>query len=311
MKKYNPLMWMIVLVLSTFSVVACSDDEESEWAASYVYLERTDPLQIYKTFHFTHSAAGVIGDDVTTTFVARTQKPVTADVRVKISVTCEGISTEAIRLTKQEVLIKAGEMKSEEITAQVDMAFAESSHDKKEYQFKLLIDEIQTDAPNTLLSTTLKQMVLPIFKSAYVNLALGVPAEAKLMADRSVWTVTMESGLQGAVANLTDGSTSTDVARDGQGFWVMIDFGEAKTIAGIKIQHYGRGISYTATEVELLTSNDGSNWSSMSAVKPNSSIQNILLISPVEARYLKYQMLSIYGSRVSVTELDVYEKNHP
>lgn len=312
MKKYCNLILMITLMFSSFSFVACSDDEEGEWKATYVYLERVDSEIIYKAFNFTHSAVGLIGDEVTTTFVARTQKPVTSDVKVQLNTMGNDIPAENITLTKQEVVIKAGEMKSEEVTANVDMTFAESIHDKKSYQFQLIIDQIQTGAKNTFLSESLNKLMFPINKTAYRNLELSTPPNSTLIDSkeaRAAWTVTMESGLEGTPDKLIDGSTGTDVARNEKGFWIAVDLNEAKTVSGIRTRHWSS--SFAPTEVEIFYSDDGSTWKSMSTIQTSGGTQTIRFISPVTTRYLKYQMLSIASGRVDMTEFYIYELNKP
>lgn len=79
MKNFYKLILMAALSLGAAPfVTSCSDDEEAdEWNATYVYLQREDYLvSNVKTFNLTHDAEGIGGDEISMTFAAKTQKPV-------------------------------------------------------------------------------------------------------------------------------------------------------------------------------------------------------------------------------------------
>lgn len=117
----------------------------------------------------------------------------------------------------------------------------------------------------------------------------------------------MEEGVDGAPNNLIDGKTGTDVALNNKGFWFTVDLGETRFLTGIKTNHWGN--AYAPREVEILQSENGMTWKSLSSLAiPGSSTQNITFISPITTRYLKYQIITIStNGRTDVTEFNVYE----
>lgn len=105
---------------------------------------------------------------------------------------------------------------------------------------------------------------------------------------------------------LIDGKTGTDIALNNKGFWFTVDLGEAKVLTGIKTNHWGN--TYAPREVEILQSDNGTTWKSLSSLAISGATQNITFISPITTRYLKYQIIIIASSgRTDVTEFNVYE----
>ena len=57
-----------------------------------------------------------------------------------------------------------------------------------------------------------------------------------------------------------------------KGFWFTVDLGEAKVLTGIKTNHWGN--AYAPREVEILQSENGMTWKSLSSLAiPGSSTQ--------------------------------------
>ncbi|NCC10353.1 MAG: DUF4989 domain-containing protein [Bacteroidia bacterium] len=310
MEKRYRKAWMLVIVGVAALFTACSSDEEAnEWNATYVYLERADHLITSKSYALTHGASGISGDEVTTTFSAKVQKPASSDITVDLSTTLGETYADKVALSKKQVTIKAGQTSSEEITATIgDWSFLQENRAPVALDWTIAVGSIQTKAGNVRISSNLRVLKLPITKTAFINVAFGQPEEGALAADRSAWTMAVEEGTRGGAATrLIDGSTSTDIARDGgKGFWITADFGQPLTLTGVYARFWGT--YYSATEVELYVSEDGRNWESQSAVRTSGSVQSIKFLQPVTARYLKYNMNKIYYNTVSITEFNVYAK---
>ncbi|WP_303033478.1 DUF4999 domain-containing protein, partial [Bacteroides acidifaciens] len=108
-------------------ISSCSDDEEvfNEWNATYVSLQRNDYLSgDVKKFNLTHDANWVGGDEIKMVFTVKTQKAVSTDMVVTLSVNSEteGLDANQITLSSSQVTLKEGQMISEEITATVEPA---------------------------------------------------------------------------------------------------------------------------------------------------------------------------------------------
>lgn len=97
----------------------------------------------------------------------------------------------------QEVVIKAGETASDDVTVKVsDWSFANATHAETVYDFNVVVGSIQTNAPNTLISPAQKAFKVNVTKATYLNLANGEPANSQLISDRSGWKINVEKELK-------------------------------------------------------------------------------------------------------------------
>lgn len=306
MKKYYKLMTMAVCLIGSLSFVSCNDDDdENEWNATYVYLERTDYLAKPKTFNLMHREGAITGDEVSSTFTVKTQKPAASDIIVDLSATFK--PEDKVVLSKKQVTIKAGTTSSEEATVSVpNWDFELENLNKATYNLDVTIDSIDTGAGNTFISQNLKTLKMTINK-AFVNAEFGEPAVGQLVEDRSGWTMAISEGTRGGSADrLIDGIDGTDIARENGVFWITADLGEVKTLTGVWVKCWGS--SYSPTKVEISISENGKDWVSQGIVNTGGSPQSISFLQPVKTRYVKYDILDTTSSTVSIREFNVYEK---
>lgn len=293
-------------------ISSCSDDEEvfNEWNATYVSLQRNDYLSgNVKKFNLTHDANGIGGDEIKMAFTVKTQKAVSTDMVIALSAKSEteGLDASQIVLSSSQVTLKEGQMTSEEITATVDPTIFASIMEKTSFSFSVSISNVTTNDKNTVISSSLSTLPVIINKTAYCNLKSGTPDNSQLINNRTGWIVNVEEGVDGVPNNLIDGKTGTDVALNNKGLWFTVDLGETKLLTGIKTNHWG--YAFARREVEILQSENGTTWKSLSSLTiPSNSTQNITFISPITTRYLKYQIITIStNGRTDVTEFNVYE----
>lgn len=312
MKFIYQFICMAALMVGTaLSFSSCKDDgaTENEWNATYVYIQRNDYLILNNSqFSIKHSPAGIVGD-VEITFKMKIQKPATEDITGVLQVTANGdIPASVFTLSSDRPVIKAGSTESEEITftltGKEELA---QTQEMLSGEFEIRLAEIQTGNFNTVITTNQSLAAIPVSLTkqefSINNLEVGEPENSKTM-DRTSWYVQIEDGVEGTPSNLTDGNLYTDVARDKTGFWITIDFQTAKTITGIRTNHWGGG--YCPTQIEMFSSDDGQKWKTMGTLDVSGNVHYIKFITPVTTRHIKYQMLKV-PSRVDVTEFNVYE----
>ena len=286
---------------------SCSDSEEedNEYTTSFVYLQRNDYLDDEKVFIITHNSITGLGGKVDMPFRVKVQRPTSVDVTVNLAVqTSEGLEGKIV-LSSQQVVIKAGEMQSEELTASMpDLSFLSGTEDAMSYTFSVIMESIQSTSQSVRASSIYNALPATINKEALSvdNLKSGVP-ENSVLDDRSKWTLTLMDGVQGTASDLIDGNGGSDVAMDNSGFWITVDLGSKKTVTGINTQHWSSG--YAPSKVVIYISEDGNKWKSMGDIRTSGSTQNISLKVPMDTRFLKYDMLS-YPKRVDVTEFNIY-----
>lgn len=316
MKITYQLILMIFLLAGISSgLSSCKDDEssENEWNATYVYIQRNDYLVLNNsTFTLKHSPGGIAGN-VEITFKLKVQKPAAKDITGILQVSGTGdIPLSAFSLNTDQPVIKAGETESEDIILSLSDTGKEElaqTHDLLSGEFKIQLVNLQTENANTIISTNsaLTSIAFSLTKQEYSinNLEKGTPENSHLM-DRTSWYVQVDPAAQGNATNVIDGNVYSDIAQDNAGFWITIDFQTPKTITGIVTNHWGN--AYCPTQIELFTSDNGTEWKTMGTLDVQESIQYVKFISSVTTRHLKYQIVK-YPIRVDVTEINVYEAN--
>lgn len=310
MKYLYKSVMIIVAFFASFAMTSCGDDDvvQNEWNATYVYLQADDYLRPeYSTFTLSHTVEGLTGNSALK-FKVKTQKAVEKDVRVNLSVTgVDDFDVSKVKISNASPVIKAGQSESEEITVDFeDRSFLAAIEDAVEFQYNVSVSSIETDMDNTRISSNLDDILVTIKKTALLMLETGEPENSTLM-DRSGWNITLQDGVEGMAANLVDNNTNTDVAINNTGFWLTIDLGAETKVTGIKTLHWGS--IYCPSKIELSVSNDGTTWKSLGVLDVSGSEQNVKMLTTPMARYIRYEMLSITGSRVDITEFYVYQSN--
>lgn len=307
MKNRISLSIAVLLGVLTPTLSSCDDKEEAfnEWTATYVSLQRQDYLSgDVKEFKLSHDASGIGGDEVSLTFNVKTQQPAPADITVALQVEGEeGLPADMITLSNRSVTLRQGETQSETITATIDRKTFAETKDKFSHAFQISIADITTSDKNTVVSEYLRTLRANVSKTAYCNLKLATPPNSALMTNQTDWDFAFQDGVENAGSNSVAGTGGNDVATNGVPFWVTIDLKKSQEVRGIQTRHWGA--AYAPTAIEIYYSADGVNWTSLGEIATSGSSQNITFITPIETRYLKYQMVTVPG-RVDLTALYVY-----
>lgn len=307
MKNRISLSVAVLLGMLAPALSSCDDQEEAfnEWTATYVSLQRQDYLSgDVKVFNLSHDITGINGDEITLTFNVKTQQPAPADITVTLDAASKGeLDASLITLSHPTVVLHRGETMSEDITATINRDNFNDIKDKVAYDFEVSISNITTTDKNTVISDYLRTLRANISKTAYCNLKAAIPENSALLTNKQDWEFAFQEGVENAGSNSVAGTGGSDVATNGVPFWVTVDLKKIQTLQGIQTKHWGS--NYAPTEIEILHSTDGIEWSSLGVTATSGGTQNITFIAPVETRYLKYQMLKVPG-RVDLTALYIY-----
>lgn len=314
MKKFFHYIIMAALLGGTVPFVSCSDDDENqlnEWNMSYVSLLPVDYLRPVPTFTLKHIMDEGIEGSVELEVMATLQRPASRDVTVNIDATCDGIGADKIVKSNNTALIKAGSLKSEPVTVSItDWADIESTEEAAEYTLNIKIAGIVSEAVEVANSEFNQSIAVKINKEqAKMEEFLFFnqePENSTLHSNVTDWDFSFMDGVENAGSNSVAGTGGSDVATNGTPFWVSVDFKDIKKLTGIKTSHWAS--AYAPTKIEILTSDNGSTWKSWGEVQTSGATQNIAFKNVVEARYLKYQMITVPG-RVDITKLHVYMAN--
>lgn len=319
MKKFFHYILMAAFISGTIPFSSCNDDDENqlnEWNMGYISLLPVDYLRPIPSFKLTHSVDNGIQGEVSYDVMATLQKPVSADVKVKISATCEGINAEHINVS--DAIIKAGNTKSDPVTISItDWSDIAGNTDDVEYTLNIKIVGIETTATEVTNGEFNQAIAVKINKEHAKRegfLSYGTPENSTLMDKnkRGDWGWTYSSPTNTAIENQgnadIDATGTSDLASNAP-YTIVVDFKESLKITGVSTRAYGG--YYAPKKVEIYTSEDGVKWTpSLGDVTlSSSSTQNIAFKEAVQARYLKYKMLQIMSGRVSLWSLLPYLAN--
>lgn len=316
MKKFFHYILMAAFLGGTVPFTSCSDDEENqlnEWNMGYISLLPVDYLRPIPSFNLTHSVDNGVQGEVSIDVMATLQKPTSADVKVKISATCEGINAEHISVS--DAVIKAGATKSEPVTVSItDWSDIAGNTDDVEYTLNIKIAGIETVATEVTNGEFNQAMAIKINKEHAKRegfLSYGMPENSTLMDsnNRGNWGWTYSSPSNTPVENqgnaAIDATGKSDLASNAP-YTIVVDFKESLNITGIYTYAYAG--NYAPKKVEIYTSEDGVQWTpSLGEVVLNKeSQQNITFKEAIQTRYIKYEMLELMSGRVSLWYLLPY-----
>lgn len=314
MKKFFQYMLMAAFIGGTVSFTSCNDDDENqvnEWNMSYVSLLQSDYLRPIESFTLKHVEDKGIEGSVEYKVMATLNKPTSQDVTVNITATCDSISADKVILSSNTATIKAGETKSEDVTISItDWSDIVTNNAECDMVLTIQMDGISTtaaDITNSEFNQSIKVNIKKEQAKPEEFLFFGyAPENSTLMTNKTDWTFEFMEGVENPNSNTVAGTGGNDVATNGVPFWFTVDFGEVYNVTGIQTRHWGAG--YAPTEIEVFTSDNGTDWKSMNTVQTYGSAQAIAFKEPRATRYLKYQMITVPG-RVDVTAFYVYVAN--
>lgn len=310
----------LLLALPIIASSCCSDSNEAiqdEWTATYVYLQRIDYLTPSpKKFHLAHRSDGVKGE-IAMPFVAKTQKPCTQDIKVHFSlisktdkVSLEFLNQKGEPLTDNVLVIKAGQTHSDTIKV-VGSKFEQLKDIEEQWEtnFQVNLTDIETAQENTFISPVkdLQKLTAKIEKKPHLTLSLGQPANSDVL-DRANWSITLDDIAEHPASNLFDEDFGTDVASSNNGFSFVLDLGAETALSGLYTTSWAYQVgTYAPQEIELLVSNDNTNWRSLGRIATGTGIQQVVFEEQPTARYLRYVITKMPSSkRVSLTEFYLF-----
>lgn len=302
-KIYNLLILSLLMVGAT----SCSSDDcFNEWDATYAYLAPEHLGLLTTEFTLLHKTE-IEGPETKIQFYAALNKASTKDVVVELLLdTSKTLNQSMVSLSSQTVTIPAGKLKSEPIQMSIEDWSSQSNiTSETEYSANVKLAKVQT---KDILTGAQSKLGMLITKQALLNIAVGAPKEGTLIADRAAWNITVQEEVENAnnPGVLIDGTT-TDVAVNSGGFWIIIDLTKSTLVTGIKTNSWAS--SFAPRGIELFVSDNGVKWESHGKLQTSGAEQNIKFVTPVTTRYIKYDIFrGSSNGRLDITEFNVYAK---
>ena len=266
------------------------------------------PVGTLETFELAHTQNGVSGE-VSFSVKARLSGESAEDVTVTLKAECDGISSDRIQLSSQQLTVSAGRKESTGVTVSVsDWSELASNQNAAEYTLTVSIAEASDDIDENASSVSVTiskaayiESSFPDFSGDFLTLSTandivaGGYTENRTAAD---WTFEFWATNGGTIENTTGNTLCGDGTAD-----LAIDNDE-KTLGGLYFQHWGS--SFCPSKIRLSVSDDGETWVPMGEIG-TSSRNYIKFRDEVVTRYMKYEMLEA-TSRVDIMYMFIYEK---
>lgn len=279
-----------------------------EGKATELYLESSDAVSSGEVdMRLDIPADGSVGGDKSFTFNVATKKAVVNDVKVNLKLEgIDGFDVSNIELSNFSPVIKAGNLKSEAVTLSFkNEDFITSVVDEKTFSFKVIMESIEPDLDYVRINEADASFNVNIVKPVKCQMAVGVPENSEFISDRSVWEIEVEPGVENGPDNLVDNNTSSDVAVDNKGFWVIVNLKEKTNVTGLCTYHWGS--PFYPTRIKVSVSVNGSEWKSLGELNVSGGQQHIKFNEMQEVQYVKYEMIETASSRVDITEFYIYK----
>lgn len=314
MKAKHIIRMAVPIVLGSLLLTSCDDEpavgtplnpvaEENYGPKAYIY-EGGSPTNTSSTTVVQTPVSLVLPTDTFKVYVKLTSA-VQHDVNVSLAVNDSAsnaygsdvvaLSAACLNVINPSVVIKAGETQSEEpvrITLQDNDAYKSLSGQG------VAVLKLSVDSKDVALAQEYNYFNVLVNKEI-TNLKSQSSDELAELTQISTdkYSVYADGSY---TEDLSDNNTSTYYYAPAP-YEIMMVFEEAQNVAACSYQ-FGYSRYYSPTEVEILTSEDGDNWTSQtggektSTVSPRQASEEVpwIFYSPVNCKYIKFRMLNCY-----------------
>ncbi len=326
--------FLVLLALgSSFMILSCDDDKSYDVVGDpsnivYINMQEWSSINTPKNslaFNVLHTPIGEVGK-VSAKISVRSTKPMGKTVTVQAKLDNSLVETYnttyktsyatipdgIVKVSNEMVSIAEGKFLSgDSVLISVDSA-----------KLATLTEPVYL-IPVRLVSTSdAKIKISSDYNTAYVlinrsvtnlyNSPVAADMTGTLLTGKTLWSASLNVAFSNAITRLLDGSTSTYcLISPAQPCALTVDMkNEYSGITGIRLHSYST--SYSITSANILTSNDGNEWTSQgtAALSISTAYQYVKFFAPVTVRYIKVDIKGYRSSTYLVlAEVDVYRTN--
>lgn len=332
MKKINSILYIAIAMICCGVLVSCKKDGSvnSKELLAFIKADGGDPHQIRLSFNRT--AVAVSGDSIVK-FAGYLTRESSKDVSLTVA-SDESLVAAYNSSNKTEFVllpaanykiqgdgklnIKAGASVSADslilqVTDRVKLT------DDKGYILPLVIREVSSDDKGIGASANYRSIYV-LISSKFNNVDPSNAGLTGTTLSRTGWVVTASGSYSGnGIARVLDGKNETAWDSDGKlPAWVQLDMTTENTVKGFPIVPSYEYKNDNFITMEVLSSSDGKTWKSQgtyngtatssSSTAANPEIKMVRFISPVKARYFKFNITTTTdGSYAGMAELNAVQ----
>lgn len=248
-------------------------------------------------------------EPISYTFKMKLDKPARKDVKVKLATT--GLDEKFmnnITVTPAEITIPAGELESGDVTWSITDDFLLTTAEPETHT---LVVTASAESEDPVVVENKKENFLTLNVSKVFRNFEYVSDKAANWVElpKAGWSVELDPSLWSNGNILIDGNGGKyagDIYSTSS-FWFAVDMKEEKTISGFGIDYYENSSASSPKKVTISTSLDNKNWVKQGTVAtPQSYNHYFQFYAPVNARYVKVELLERWNYYIDLTEVYIY-----
>lgn len=332
MTSFN-FRWIIACfaVIAALSFQSCSDEESYDVVGDtaniiYINTQHWNPIKASRnlfSFSIVHTPAGDFGD-VLVKYPIRSTKPMSKSVIVKAEMDISLVDTYNKTCGTKYVALPDGVLDVSKAMATIENGKS-NSVDSITFSInpskRALLTASTYLAPVRLVSVSESGAELSKeYNTAYILISTSstncyqkpVVSDmvGALVSDRSAWKASFDVNSYGAISNLFDGNTDSDVYFSSTKSTLTLDLAKAySSITGLRIHTWE--VQYGLKNINVSSSNDGTNWTLQggAALATGNIYQYIKFYSAISSRYIKLEITEWSSSYIDLAEIDVFTNN--
>lgn len=262
------------------------------------------------TFERAYSNGAIVNPEpMSYTFKAQLDKPARKDVKLKLTTTgLDDKFMNTITVTPAEIIIPAGELSSKDVTWTITDDFLLTTTEPETHT---LVVTASAESEDPVVQVNEKENFLTFnINKVFRNFGyLSDKVSSWTELDKTGWSVQLDPSLRGNGNILVDGrggSGANDIYKAGD-FWFIVDMKSEKSMSGLGLDYYDNGSASAPKKVTISTSLDNETWVVQGTVDAAQSYNQYFgFFAPVNARYVKVELLERYNYYIDVTEVYMY-----
>lgn len=331
--KNNILLYTLLLFLNVVLFVGCEKEEDINTVGLKVYLNTEIPPVNESRFTVVHTPTGSVLRGADLKFPIKTTRKSLADITAELTVNnllvdeynerngtnYEVASESSINITGSIQTIKAGSIISTDSVV-IELNSLESLKSESGYLLPLQISKIETSDLGAQISSNMSIIYLFI-KSEFNNVDVNAASVEGELIKKTGW----KSTAVGTYASSYLAENAIDDKFNTSWFYtvsakpsITIDMQTVQTVKGVRLAPNYNAFSsnYAFKKVEVETSKDDETWTkqgvSANFNRPSGNANSpdfkiIKFYSPIDARYLRLNMIENYEAWGGIGEIDVYK----
>lgn len=229
-------------------------------------------------------------------------KPLIKDTKIKLETkNVDEKFLNTISWTPSDLVIAAGSKESEIITWSIKDDFLLATDKNEEHDLELHItaeENSNTGSEDNVVQIYVEKRFKNIF-------AIDDKKAEWNDLEKKNWSITSDSEFWGEIESLIDGKGENTIYANGDNLTFIVDLAKVEPIKGLGFKN---SYNYATKEIKISTSIDHVTWKEQGVeTMAQANMQYLRINNPIEARYIKYEMLEKHSWSIYLNQVYIYK----